>query len=198
MPNKLVRLLSRKKPGTLQERFPQFSIGKGSYGPLRVYDWGEGATLRIGAYCSIAEGSKILLGGGHRTDWVTTYPFEVFLKSAKHVKGTRITKGDVNIGNDVWLGMDSMIMSGVTVGDGAVIGASAVVTKDIPPYAIVAGNPVRVVRMRFDDTVIDKLLEIQWWNWSDSRIERLVPLLMNNDLEAFLDAAEACVEEEPV
>lgn len=198
MPNKLVNLFSRKKPGTLQERFPQYYIGKGSYGPLRVYDWGEGATLRIGAYCSIAEGSKILLGGGHRTDWVTTYPFEVFLKAAKHVKGARLTKGDVNIGNDVWLGMDSLIMSGVTVGDGAVIGASAVVTKDIPPYAIVVGNPMRVVRMRFDEAVIEKLLEIQWWNWSEERIEKFVPLLMNNDMQAFLDAAEACIEEEPV
>ncbi|HEX5127349.1 MAG TPA: CatB-related O-acetyltransferase, partial [Rhodocyclaceae bacterium] len=136
--------LTRK---TLQQRYPQYSIGRGTYGDdLLVRNWNEGTTLRIGNYCSIAAGVKIYLGGEHRTDWVTTYPFSALWPEAAHIEGHPRSKGDVTIGNDVWIGTEAMILSGVTIGDGAVIGARAVVSRDVPPYAIVAGNPASVVR----------------------------------------------------
>jgi chloramphenicol O-acetyltransferase type B len=176
----------------LQERFPNHQFGRSTYdNSLRVHDWGADATLRIGAFCSLASEVQIFLGGNHRPDWVTTYPFNVVWPAGNHIKGSPSSKGDVIIGNDVWIGHGAVILSGVTIGDGAVIGARAVVAKDVPPYGIAAGNPARVVRMRFDDTTIERLLNIQWWSWEDARIERYLPLLLNQDIAAFLDAAEA-------
>jgi len=97
----------------------------------------------------------------------------------------------VVIGNDVWIGTEAFILSGVKIGDGAVIAARTVVTKDVPPYAIVAGNPARIVKMRFDDETVARLLAIQWWTWDNTRIEKALPLLLNSDMEAFLLAAES-------
>ena len=190
MPKKgFQRLFSRKKR-SLQERYPQYRIGKWTYGNPWIRSWGEGATLEIGAFCSIAEGVKIFLGGEHRIEWATTFPFSVLWESARHIKGHPKTKGDVIIGNDVWLGADSVILSGVTIGDGAVVGARSVVTNDIPPYAIVAGNPARMVKKRFDDHTIGRLLGVRWWEWEDSRIEKALPLLLNADIGLFLEFAE--------
>ncbi len=190
MPKKgFQRLFSRKKR-SLQERYPQYRIGKWTYGNPRIRSWGEGATLQIGAFCSIAEGVKIFLGGEHRIEWATTFPFSVLWESARHIKGHPKTKGDVIIGNDVWLGADSVILSGVTIGDGAVVGARSVITNDIPPYAIVAGNPARMVKKRFDDPTIGRLLDVRWWEWEDSRIEKALPLLLNADIRVFLEFAE--------
>lgn len=190
MPKKgFKRLFSRKKR-SLQDRYPQYRIGKWTYGNPRIRSWGEGATLEIGAFCSIAEGVKIFLGGEHRIEWATTFPFTVLWESARHIKGHPKTKGDVIIGNDVWLGADSVILSGVTIGDGAVVGARSVITNDIPPYAIVAGNPARMVKKRFDDPTIGRLLEVRWWEWEDSRIEEALPLLLNADIRVFLESVE--------
>ena len=94
------------------------------------------------------------------------------------------------MGNDVWIGMEAMIMSGVTIGDGAVIGARAVVTKDVPPYTVVVGSPAVAIKKRFDDETIERLLAIKWWDWDDSRIEKALPMLLNNDIKAFFEAAE--------
>lgn len=134
---------------------------------------------------------QIFLGGEHRVDWLTTYPFSVFWAEARHIEGHPRIKGDVVIGNDVWIGTDAMILSGVTIGDGAVIGAGAVVGKDVPPYSIVIGNPGVVVRRRFTEEVIGRLLAIQWWNWDDDRIKKVLPLLLSDDPEPFLAAAAA-------
>lgn len=176
---------------SLQEKFPQYDIGKGSYGPLQVINFGEGATLTIGAYTSIAEGAKIFLGGNHRTDWVTTYPFNVLCAAAEHVEGHPSTKGDVQIGSDVWIATDAVIMSGVKIGDGAVVGARAVVSKDVPAYAVVVGNPGRIAKYRFNDSCIAALLRIKWWEWDDARIENAIPLLLNADIKKFIDAVDA-------
>jgi|CXWL01.1.fsa_nt_gi acetyltransferase-like isoleucine patch superfamily enzyme len=181
-------LAMRPKP-TIQEKYPQFEIGRGTYGIPLIRSWNEGPVLRIGNFCSIAARVQILLGGEHRVDWVTTYPFSVFWPSASGVEGHPRIRGDVVIGNDVWLGTEATIMSGVTIGDGAVVGAKAVVTRDVPPYAVVAGNPARLVRFRFSDDEIERLLALRWWDWGDERIGEFLPLLLSTDVVRFLDAA---------
>jgi len=168
-----------------------FEIGEFSYGIPTVWSWGEPATLVIGKFCSFAGEINILLGGNHRVDWVTTYPFSAINQwpEAAHIQGHPATNGDVTIGNDVWIGYRATILSGVTIGDGAVVGANALVTRDVPPYAIVGGNPAATIRMRFPDDIIKRLLEVCWWNWDVERIRRQLPLLMQPDINEFLRAA---------
>lgn len=162
-----------------------FSVGRGTYGePTVVFP--NAATLRIGSFCSIAAGVSIFLGGNHRFDWITTYPFSVFRDSARHIPGTPQTKGDVTIGNDVWIGDGATILSGVTIGNGAVIGARAVIAKDVPPYAIVVGNPAKFLRYRFTELQITELLRIAWWNWSDAKLDKAMPLLLSCDVEGLI------------
>lgn len=179
----------RKPKKSIQDRYPMFDIGRGTYGRPKILEWGEGATLKIGSFCSISAGVQIFLGGEHRVDWVTTFPFNILWKEAYHITGHPKSKGNVHIGNDVWIGREAIIMSGVTIGDGAVIGSRAIVTKAVPPYAIVAGNPARIIRMRFDDKTINRLLEIKWWSWDDSQIKKVLPLLLDNKIDVFLEAA---------
>jgi acetyltransferase-like isoleucine patch superfamily enzyme len=186
----IIRRLTTKKEKSLPAQYPQYRIGKGSYGTPRIYNSGEGADLQIGAFCSIAEGVKIMLGGEHRTDWVTTFPFNVLWETGKGIHGHPATKGNVKIGNDVWIGTEAIILSGVIIGDGAVIGARAVVTRNVPPYAVAAGVPARIVKKRFDEKTIERLIQIKWWEWDDNRIERAIPLLLSEDIESFLKAAE--------
>jgi acetyltransferase-like isoleucine patch superfamily enzyme len=192
---KILRSIRRRLTGKgrripLAQRYPQYEIGTGSYGDLAVHGWEEGAALRIGAYTSIARGAQVLLGGGHRIDWVTTYPFNVLWPSARHKTGHPTTKGDIVIGSDVWIGAEAVILSGVTIGHGAVIGARSVVAKDVPPYAICVGNPARLVKYRFAPEVIERLLRVAWWNWTEAEIQRAMDDLLSPGLEAFLEKAE--------
>lgn len=173
----------------LDRRYPQYNIGRHTYGKLKVLTWGEEATLKIGSFCSFTNGVKIFLGGEHRVDWATTYPFSFLWESGWDISGHPETKGDVIIGNDVWVGTEAVIISGVKIGDGAVIGARAVVTKDVEPYAIYAGNPARLVRKRFDDSTIQQLLALKWWDFKDSEIEQLLPFMLNTDIKEFIIAA---------
>lgn len=187
----LLNTLTGSKKKSLKERYPQYEIGKWTKGfKARVLRKSDGAILKVGAFCSIANDVEIFLGGEHRPDWVTTYAFNVWWKSAKHIKGHPKTKGNVEIGNDVWIGRGAFILSGVKISDGAVIGAKTVVTRDVPPYAIVAGNPAKVLKKRFDDETIQRLLNLKWWEWDDARIEKALPMMLNDDINAFLDAAE--------
>ena len=101
--------------------------------------------------------------------------------------------GDVVIGNDVWIGYGAVILSGATIGDGSIIGARAVVTRSVPPYAIVAGNPATIIRTRFDEKTIRRLINIQWWDWEDSKIEAYLPLMLQTDIESFLTRAEETI-----
>lgn len=165
-------------------------IGAYTYGTPKIYQWDDSTRLSIGKHCSIAKDVSILLGGEHRTDWVSTYPFNRFFGEAKGIGGHPRSKGDVTIGNDVWIGMGATILSGVTIGDGAVIAARSLVTKDVPPYAIAGGNPARVIRSRFPADVVGRLQAIAWWDWPVEKIKQGVPLLMYHDIDAFIRWSE--------
>jgi len=189
--NTLLRIQGKGKTRALTERYPQYKIGRGTYGDLTVNDWGENAILSIGNFTSIASGVQVFLGGEHRTDWVTTFPFNVLWPSAKAFEGHPKTKGNVTIGSDVWIGAEAIVLSGVTIGNGAVIGARSVVTKDVPPYAIIAGNPARVIKYRFKESEIDDLLRIAWWDWSNAKIEKELAGLLNGNIKEFLERSGA-------
>lgn len=170
-------------------------VGPHTYGPLVLRHWGAPGTYvcRVGDYCSIADGAQVFLGGYHRPEWVSMYPFGAFAEwrgpgvRTDHTVG----RGDVVIGSDVWLGSQCMIMAGVTIGHGAVVAARAIVSRDVPPYAIVAGNPARVVKHRFDDETIADLLAIAWWDWPEERVRQNLDLLLSSDMAAFIERNRA-------
>jgi virginiamycin A acetyltransferase len=170
--------------------FTKYSIGKYTYGAPIVKDWHQGSTLKIGNFCSIAENVNILLGGNHPTDWVSSFPFGVIFdkfKGLHYERLEKLTKGNVIIGNDVWIGINSTILSGVTIGDGAIIAAHSNVTKNVEPYAIVGGNPAKTIKKRFSDEAISKLLVIKWWNWEIAKIEANLDLILSENIDLFID-----------
>lgn len=169
-----------------RENYPGYTLGAHSYGVPIVHDWDEGTTLRIGKYCSIARNVQIFLGGNHRTDWISTYPFPAFFAAAKDIKKYGFSKGDVIIGNDVWLGSNCIILSGVKVGDGAVIGCGAVISQNVEPYAIMAGNPAQFVRWRFDESTRQALQRTAWWDWPEDEIIRVLDKLCSDDISGFM------------
>ncbi|GJD77603.1 CatB-related O-acetyltransferase [Methylobacterium gregans] len=152
-----------------------------------------GDRLVIGRFCAIAAGTRFLMNGGnHRLDAPSTYPFAIFGGAwATAPTGKFPNRGDTVIGNDVWLGYESTVLPGVTVGDGAVVAAKSVVSADVPPYAIVAGNPARVVRMRFSDADIAHLLRIAWWDWDADRITAHLGAIGDGDVDALEAATSA-------
>ena len=167
----------------------KYKIGEYTYGIPTVLFENESANLTIGKFCSIAEGVTIFLGGNHRVDWISTYPFNIFKQNfpeAEHIKGHPSTKGDVEVGNDVWIGRNASILSGVKIGNGAVIASGAVVTKNIGPYEIWGGNPATFIKKRFDDKEITKLLEIKWWDWDIELIKKNIGLICNANIEEFI------------
>ena len=141
--------------------------------------------LIIGKFCQIAHGVEFIMNGAnHQMNAVSTFPFFANGWGAPPPKENDLPlKGDTVIGNDVWIGQNAVILPGVHIGDGAIIGANSVVSKNVEPYEIVAGNPIRTIRKRFDDEMISMLLEFQWWNKPYEEVARLVPLLTKSDLE---------------
>ncbi|EJG1403869.1 CatB-related O-acetyltransferase, partial [Vibrio parahaemolyticus] len=143
--------------------------------------------LIIGKFCSIASGATFMMAGnqGHRIDWISAFPFspEEF---GERVQDGFERAGDTVVGNDVWIGSEAMIMPGVNIGDGAVIGARAVVTKDVQPYSVVVGNN-QVVRQRFSDKEIETLLNIQWWNWPIEHIKQAMKVMCSSQVGALAD-----------
>jgi acetyltransferase-like isoleucine patch superfamily enzyme len=175
-----------------QSQYSRYAIGDWTYGRPNILDWHDGTQLKIGKFCSIARDVKIVVGGEHHLDWVTTYPFPKLWPGCAPGESPVVTrsKGDVIIGNAVWIGTSALILSGVTIHDGAVIGAGSVVTKDVPAYGIVAGNPARLLRHRFEPTVVEQLQNIAWWNWPQEKIRQAWPLLMAPDIQAFVEWSE--------
>jgi acetyltransferase-like isoleucine patch superfamily enzyme len=169
-------------------RAGRVTIGRHSYGFPEVVTFGGDPTrLHIGHYVSIGRDVRFLLGGNHRVDWVTTFPIrKVFGLAGANNDGHPSSKGDVIVGNDVWLGFGAKILSGVVIGDGAVIGAYATVTRSVRPYAIVTGSPARETRRRFSDAQVEGLLRVAWWNWSDAKVCAEVSQLCSENIDAFL------------
>jgi acetyltransferase-like isoleucine patch superfamily enzyme len=168
-----------------------YDIGEFSYGRPKVRFPESGRKLTIGRYCSIADKVEILLGGNHRIDWGTTYPFSALTglwPTAPKTDDYHSSRGDVTIGHDVWLGSGAIILSGVTIGHGAIVAAHAVVTKDVPPYAIVGGNPAKIIRHRFDEASVAALLEAGWWELPREKIATLIPLLQSARIRELIAA----------
>jgi virginiamycin A acetyltransferase len=168
-------------------RYRRFRVGDWSYGNPDVIYWGCNATLVVGRFCSIAPGVSILLGGEHHVEWVTTYPFSMLFPEAAGFPGYPLSSGDVVLGNDVWIGQEALILSGVRLGNGCVVAARSVVTRDVPPYAIVAGAPARIVKYRFDESIRQALDRIAWWDWPLAAVKEAWPLLMSERVREFVD-----------
>lgn len=160
-------------------------LGHHSYGSALIRQWTRCDTVKVGKYCSIAGGVKIYIDGNHRMDTFSTFPFRERL-GWHECPPNNWGKETPTIGNDVWIGDDVVMYSGVHIGDGAVIAGQSVVTKSVPPYAVVAGNPARIVKYRFDDETIKKFLEYKWWDLPDVVIrEKLIPI--NNNIPALIE-----------
>ncbi|WP_035758246.1 CatB-related O-acetyltransferase [Hugenholtzia roseola] len=152
-----------------------------------------GDKLIIGKFCMIASDVTFIMNGAnHLVESLSTYPFAIFGGSWQNaMEGKSYPyKGDIEIGNDVWIGYKATIMAGVRIGDGAIIGSQAVVTADVPPYSIVAGNPARLIRKRFSEETIAALLQVRWWDWDSEKLSRHLHLLTGNDIEALKKIAE--------
>ncbi len=151
------------------------TIGAHSYGLPNVLYWDFQTKLKIGKYCSISEGTTFLLGGEHRGDWISTFPFGAYpdqWPSAASFGPHTVSKGDILIGHDVWIGHGVIILSGISIGNGAIIGAGSVVTKNVEEFAVVAGNPAKFIKYRFNEKTRLRLAELAWWDWPDHEVAR--------------------------
>jgi virginiamycin A acetyltransferase len=169
-------------PGARAEDFQTENV-------LYHYDF-IGDKLIIGSFCAIASGVRFIMNGSnHEMHGVSTYPFGIFSDGWESAPPFGIVRGDTVVGNDVWLGLGATILPGRTIGHGAIVGSGSLVTKDVPPYAIVGGNPARLIRRRFDDATIERLLALAWWDWPPEVIARHVGLIAAGDLDALERAA---------
>lgn len=164
------------------ERFEEYNV-------LYNYNFSK-VKLVIGKFCALAAETRFIMTGDHKLDAISTYPFPIFghgWETAFDVYDLPV-KGDIIVENDVWFGYDCLIKNGVTIGNGAIIAARAVVTKDVPAYSIVAGNPAKVVKMRFDDATIKRLQKIAWWDWDIDKITRNLRHICHLDIDQLENA----------
>lgn len=158
---------------------------------LYHYPKANGDSLKIGKFCSIGAGAKFIFNAANHTlHSLSSYPFPV-MNGEWQVPGMKPSDawdnhGDITIGNDVWIGFEALILAGVTIGDGAIIGARAVVTKDVPPYTIVGGVPAKPIRKRFDDATVARLLELRWWDWPAEKIQKAIPAIQAGKLDGLV------------
>lgn len=175
-----------KNPNIIVGEFSYFSDVDFESHVIHHYPW-NGDKLIIGKFCQIAAGVRFIMNGAnHQMNSASTYPFYIFNGWRQELpqKSEFPYKGDTVVGNDVWIGQDATILPGVKIGDGAIIGTQSVVGSDVEPYAIVAGNPARQIRKRFDQELIELLLELQWWNMDIPQIREFIPILYNSDLQS--------------
>lgn len=176
---------------------PLLTVDSHTYlGEIRIICYDKGHGISIGKFCSIANEVEFPLVEDHALHLNSTFPFQMVWPEEEErcrqleavSKKPRRGDGWTVVGNDVWIGRGANILSGVKIGDGAVIGASCVVSKDVPPYAIVVGNPCRVIRYRFDECSIEKFMEMQWWNWPLWIIKENLDLVMSRNVDALYAA----------
>jgi acetyltransferase-like isoleucine patch superfamily enzyme len=167
--------------------------GRGTYFDrnVNIISWSDDYHVHLGKYNSIGRDCNFFLHANHRVDWITTSsqlwgPVTSEIADMHMKMGHPTCKGDIIIENDVWVGAKSTIMSGVKIHNGAVVGAGSTVTKNVPPYAIVAGNPTKVVKFRFTPEQIKSLLKIEWWNWTEDRIKTETMTLWSNNIDEFI------------
>jgi virginiamycin A acetyltransferase len=183
--------------------------GRHSYGPqpelMTNYPPGLASKVhgsKIGNFCSISSGLKFTFYGRHMYEWVSTYPFYASYSKWKYDNGktyyssgslieSRVQPNPIIIENDVWIASNVTIKEGVKIGNGAVVAMDSLVTKDVPPYAIVGGNPAKVIKYRFSEAQIAELLKTAWWNWVDEEIMKFLPLFLSEDIDAFIIAAKS-------
>lgn len=173
-------------------------VGRFSYGIERatIKQWSEGSALKVGAFCSVADGLTVFLGGNHRTDWASTFPFGHIYQDqlgGQDIVGHPRSKGDVIVGNDVWIGANVTILSGVEIGDGAVIAATATVTKSVGCYEVWGGNPAVMIRPRFGPEISTRLRDLRWCNLPTDVVRRIAPLLSSAPSDSLLNELEAIV-----
>lgn len=165
--------------------------GKHTYGPepkmIGVPEIAIGS--KIGKFCSIAENLQFIVRGSHMVNWITTYPFQALWDMDVPLNDLP-PHSPIIIGNDVWIAANVKIKQGVTIGDGAILATECFVTKDVPPYALVGGNPAKIIKYRFTEEQIKDLLEIKWWDWEDEEIRKIVPLLVSNNIDKFIEKAK--------
>ena len=159
---------------------------------VNIITWSDQYKVHLGKYNSIGRDCNFFLHANHRADWVTTTsqllgPVTPEIAEMHMNMGHPTCKGDIKVGNDVWIGATSTIMSGITIGDGAIIGAGSMVTKDVPPFAIVAGNPSKIVKYRFTEEQIEKLLQISWWDWEEDKIKDNAMSMWSSNIDDFIN-----------
>jgi acetyltransferase-like isoleucine patch superfamily enzyme len=171
----------------IQNRFVE--VGDYTYGQPAIHYAAEDAPVKIGRFTSMAFNIQFFLKMDHRPDWVTNYPFSGLgdmFPQAMGIEGHPTCRGGITIGNDVWIAANVIVLSGVTIGDGAVVMQGSVVTEDVPPYAIFAGNPARLLRYRFSPEQIASLLAIRWWDWPPIKMQLSLKDLCSGDIDAFI------------
>lgn len=167
----------RTKLGLRRDKEPKLSphavIGRYTYGanPDSIYDCGPNASFEIGSFCSIAAEVVFLCRGQHPMETASSFPMSTIFPETLNDPDLQIGRTGIFVGNDVWIGRKAIVLPQIRIGNGAVVGAGSIVTKDVPPYAVVAGNPAKIIRYRFDEETIAKLQSIAWWEWSDEKLK---------------------------